>query len=90
MMDKDQPSKLFCVKSAGPLYIGELKENKGFIVASEVAVFQNYTTRYRNVPDSTIVEIDLNNLSQFTSEVHYLENEKLDLNIKPGYKTFLE
>ena len=39
MIDKEDPNKIHCVKSAGPLHVGILKDNGGYIVASEVAVF---------------------------------------------------
>ena len=39
MIDNEDPNKIYCVKSAGPLHVGILKDNAGYIVASEVAVF---------------------------------------------------
>lgn len=59
LMDKNSPNKLFCVKTAGPLWVGQLPDDKGYIVASEIAVFQNYTNKYFEIEESTIVELDL-------------------------------
>lgn len=39
LMDKTTPNKLYCVKSVSPLWVGQLPDEKGYIVASEVAVF---------------------------------------------------
>ncbi len=52
MIDAENPQKMHCVKSAGPLHIGILKEGKGYIVASEVAVFQNFTRSYIDVKEN--------------------------------------
>lgn len=39
LIDRELPDKMFCLKSAGPLHVGILNDNQGYIVASEVAVF---------------------------------------------------
>lgn len=39
LIDSETPEKMHCVKSAGPLHIGILNDDKGYIVSSEVAAF---------------------------------------------------
>lgn len=59
MIDKETPDKMHCLKSAGPLHIGILKDNEGYIIASEVAVFQNYTNQYIDVKENHLITLDI-------------------------------
>lgn len=59
MIDNDNPNKIHCLKSAGPLHVGILKDNSGYIIASEVAVFQNYTTSYIDVKENELLTLDI-------------------------------
>jgi len=89
LMDKETPNKLYCVKTAGPLWVGQLPDERGYIVASEVAVFQNYTNKYFEIAESSIIELDLDENSTHY-EIKTLVAEKIETTLKQGYRYWLE
>ena len=91
MIDKEAPEKMHCLKSAGgPLHIGILKDGNGYIVASEVAVFQNYTCNYIDVKENELMTLDISKEPSIHKEIIEMEPEKISYEPKPGFDTFLE
>jgi len=90
MSDAEHKDKLHCVKSAGPLHVGILKDHQGYIVASEVAVFQNYTNEYIDVKENELLTLDISKDPVIHKDVFKAQSEKIQSEPKPGFSTFLE
>lgn len=57
ILNKDEPNKLYCARNGSPLVIGT-GENF-YIVSSDVAAFQKYTTNYILIDNQQILEVNL-------------------------------
>lgn len=93
LMDKETPDKLYIAKNAGAMYVGLLE--KGFIVASDVACFQNHTSEYFDVEERRVVTLQVNEDGSTSydqrKEVSKIEHfEPVELKPQPGYSSFLE
>jgi len=58
IINKDEPDKLFCARNGSPLIVGT--GDNFFIVSSDVAAFQKYTTNYFLIENQEILEVNLN------------------------------
>jgi len=58
ILNKDEPDKLYCARNGSPLIVGT-GENF-FIVSSDVAAFQKYTTNYFLIENQDVLEVNLN------------------------------
>ena len=93
LIDKKQPDRIFAAKNAGSLLIGI--SDKGFVLSSQVAAFQQFTRKYVQVPNNEIVVITRDEIIKkdkiLTQEdIKTLKREIIDKKPKPGYKYFLE
>lgn len=93
LIDREQPDRIFAAKNAGSLLIGI--SDKGFVVSSQVAAFQQYTRRYVQVPNNEVVVVTREEIIRrdkilSKEEIRTLRREIIDKKPKPGYKWFFE
>mmetsp|Transcript_40083 Transcript_40083/g.45976 ORF Transcript_40083/g.45976 Transcript_40083/m.45976 type:complete len:266 (-) Transcript_40083:886-1683(-) len=93
LLDKNEPDKIFAAKSAGSLLIGI--GEKGFVISSQVAAFQQYTRRYVQVPNGEVVVITREEIIRQDkvldkNDIRMLRKEIIDKKPKPGYRWFFE
>ena len=93
LIDRMESDRIYAAKNSGSLLIGI--GEKGFVLSSQVAAFQQFTRNYVQVPNNQVCivtkdeiikngeQIDLSNIKKAKEEVIYKEP-------KPGYKWFLE
>jgi len=79
-MNKDDPNKLIIARNGSPLVVG--MGDKFFIISSDVAAFQKYTTNYFLVDDQEILEIDIHMHIEET-KIQTTQMEKI--NVKPTF-----
>jgi glucosamine--fructose-6-phosphate aminotransferase (isomerizing) len=86
IMNKDEPNKLICARNGSPLLVGI---GEGFyIISSDVAAFQRYTTNYFIIENQEILEIDLE-LKIVHTKIKKTELEKIYLQPTPPYQHFM-
>jgi glucosamine--fructose-6-phosphate aminotransferase (isomerizing) len=86
IMNKDEPNKLICARNGSTLLVGM---GEGFyIISSDVAAFQRYTTNYFIIENQEILEIDINFKIEHT-KIKKTELEKIYLEPTPPYEHFM-
>lgn len=93
MMDRTQPDRIFAAKNSGSLLIGI--SDKGFVISSQVAAFQQFTRKYVQVPNNEVVIITKDEIMRkdkilTKNDIRTLRRETIDRKPKPGFKWFLE
>jgi glucosamine--fructose-6-phosphate aminotransferase (isomerizing) len=88
LLNKEEGEKIYIAKNSGSLHVGIL-DNGGYIAASEIAVFQNYTNKYYTVEDMTVVCLE-KGTPQITVKISTCEKEKIHEKPAPGFGSFLE
>lgn len=93
LIDKEQPDRIFAAKNAGSLLIGI--SDKGFVLSSQVAAFQQFTRRYVQVPNNQVVVVTKEEIIRQDKvldkeDIRTLKREIIDKKPKPGFKWFFE
>lgn len=93
LIDKTQPDRIFAAKNAGSLLIGI--SDKGFVLSSQVAAFQQFTRRYVQVPNNEVVVVTKEEIIRKDkvldkNDIRTLKREIIDKKPKPGFKWFFE
>lgn len=86
ILNKEEPNKLYCARNGSPLVVGT-GENF-FIVSSDVAAFQKYTTNYFLIENQGILEVNLNMKIEH-SKIKKTELENIYLKPAEPYEHFM-
>lgn len=63
MIDKEDPDKIIVARQGSPILVGLHRES--IFVASEKIAFEKYTENYINVNEGEVLELSLENRSNF-------------------------
>ena len=93
LIDREEPDRIYAAKNAGSLLIGI--SDKGFVISSQVAAFQQFTRRYVQVPNNEVVAVTREEIIRRDKvldkeDIKTLKREIIDKKPKPGYKWFFE
>lgn len=86
IMNRDEPNKLICARNGSPLIVGTGEDF--YIVSSDVAAFQRYTTNYFIIENQEILEVNLNMKIEH-SKIKKTELENIYLQPTAPYEHFM-